>query len=166
MASNSQKVFPFSQYYVQNIESAITFESGANEYAYISVTASSITQSATIPFIGGDGLFAMADDCTITKTYDSTKDQEIFDINGDIAVNSISMKVVVKVDSSDYIYQLIIISNWIFRSGTVTVNKDIALQPGVSVSIAKNATMKLLQEHLLYVLWSGWMEIFIRIWIK
>lgn len=151
MASNSQKVFPFSQYYVQNIESAITFESGANEYAYISVTASSITQSATIPFIGGDGLFAMADDCTITKTYDSTKDQEIFDINGDIAVNSISMKVVVKVDSSDYILPINNNIQLNIQSGTVTVNKDIALQPGVSVSIAKNATMKVASGASLYV---------------
>ena len=32
MAGNKQKVFPFTQYYVQNIEAALTLNAGANEY--------------------------------------------------------------------------------------------------------------------------------------
>lgn len=42
MEGNKEKVFPFSQYYVQNIEAALTIQNGATEYAYLSVTATLI----------------------------------------------------------------------------------------------------------------------------
>lgn len=152
IAGNENKVFPFSQYYVQNIESSITFESGANEYAYISVTASSLTQSATVPFIGNEGLFTMSDDCTVTKTYDAVHDQLVFDVKGDIALNSIAMKVAgVNVNSADYVLPINNNIQLNIESGTMSVNKDIALQPGVSVTIAKDATMKVASGAALYV---------------
>ena len=57
MEGNEQKVFPFSQYYVQNIEAELTIEKGATEYAYLSITAKmlflgKITQSVNISYFG------------------------------------------------------------------------------------------------------------------
>lgn len=69
MANNQQKVFPFTQYYVQNIEAALTLNEGANEYTYISVTASIVgTKSATIPFVGSNGLFKLGTNGQFTKS--------------------------------------------------------------------------------------------------
>jgi hypothetical protein len=68
MANNKQKVFPFTQYYVQNIEAALTLNAGANEYTYISVTARFVgTKSATIPFVGSKGLFKLGADGNLQR---------------------------------------------------------------------------------------------------
>ena len=60
MEGNKQKVFPFSQYYVQNIEAPLTLKSGADEYTYLSLTAKIIgdkttTKATTVHFVGHSG---------------------------------------------------------------------------------------------------------------
>lgn len=156
MLNNTQKVFPFSQYYVQNIEANLTIESGATEYTYITVTASGISRSATIPFVGEKGLFTLADGSTISKVYDHTSDRMKFSVDGDAAVNSIALSVNfiiinINVNSADYVLPINNNIDLNVQSGTLTINEDVALQPGVSVTIAKDATMKVASGASLYV---------------
>ena len=89
MANNKQKVFPFTQYYVQNIEAALTLNAGANEYTYISVTANIVgTKSATIPFVGSNGLFKLGADGQFTKRYIPAQDRMVFTISGEASLNT------------------------------------------------------------------------------
>lgn len=149
----SSKIFPFSQYYVQNIENAITFEAGANEYAYASVTASITgTQSATVPFIGESGLFTLAEGSTITKKYNPQTDRMTFTVNGDAAVNSIAMKVgSMNVNSADFVLPINNNIDLKVDKGTLTANKDIALLPGVTVSVAEDACLQVASGAAVYV---------------
>ncbi len=105
MAGNKEKVFPFTQYYVQNIEAALTLNAGACEYAYISVTASIIgTKSATVPFVGSGALFQLGTDGKFTKKYIPAKDRMVFAISGETSLNRIALSVAgVSVDSKDYV---------------------------------------------------------------
>ena len=152
MEGNSEKVFPFSQYYVQNIEVALTLRNGAEENTYISVTANGITVSATIPFVGDKGLFAPGDNGSLTKKYIPKEDRTVFEISGSAALNSIALKVMyITIDSRDYVLP---ISNNVtinIKNGTTTLTSDVALLPGVVVNIADGAELKVGEEASLYV---------------
>ena len=63
------KVFPFNQYDIQNVESAMTLEQGATETAYAAVYASSRINTSAIPFIGDKGMFKIVSG-SLTKAYD------------------------------------------------------------------------------------------------
>lgn len=153
MANNEQKVFPFTQYYVQNIEAALTLNAGANEYTYISVTASIIgTKSATIPFVGSNGLFKLGADGRFTKKYIPAQDRMVFTISGEASLNSIAMSVAgVSVNSKDYVLPINNNVDIVITSGTTTIEKDAALLPGVTVLIAKDAELKVASGASLYV---------------
>ena len=153
MANNKQKVFPFTQYYVQNIEAALTLNAGANEYTYISVTASFVgTKSATIPFVGSKGLFKLGADGQFTKRYIPAQDRMVFTISGEASLNSIAMSVAgVSVDSKDYVLPINNNVDIVITSGTTTIEKDAALLPGVTVFIAKDAELKVASGASLYV---------------
>lgn len=153
MAEDAQTVFPFSQYYVQNIEAALTIEAGANEYAYISVTATGVgTQNAAIPFVGANGLFRPLENGRFTKKYISAEDRMSFEIEGPAGLNSIALTVMgVSVDSKDYVLPINNNVDMQILSGTTTVSEDAALLPGVTVSIAKGAELKVADSASLYV---------------
>ena len=153
MANNKQKVFPFTQYYVQNIEAALTLNAGANEYTYISVTASFVgTKSATIPFVGSNGLFKLGADGQFTKRYIPAQDRMVFTISGEASLNSIAMSVAgVSVDSKDYVLPINNNVDIVITSGTTTIEKNAALLPGVTVLIAKDAELKVASAASLYV---------------
>ena len=153
MVDNKQKVFPFTQYYVQNIEAALTLNAGANEYTYISVTASIVgTKSATIPFVGSNGLFKLGADGQFTKRYIPAQDRMVFTISGEASLNSIAMSVSgVTVDSKNYVLPINNNVDIVITSGTTTIEKDAALLPGVTVLIAKDAELKVASAASLYV---------------
>lgn len=153
MVNNNQKVFPFTQYYVQNIEAALTLNAGANEYTYISVTASIVgTKSATIPFVGSNGLFKLGADGQFTKRYIPAQDRMVFTISGEASLNSIAMSVSgVTVDSKNYVLPINNNVDIVITSGTTTIEKDAALLPGVTVLIAKDAELKVASAASLYV---------------
>lgn len=153
MANNEQKVFPFTQYYVQNIEAALTLNAGANEYTYFSVTASFVgTKSVTIPFVGSNGLFKLGADGQFTKRYIPAQDRMVFTISGNASLNSIALSVAsVTVDSKDYVLPINNNVDIVITSGTTTIEKDAALLPGVTVLIAKDAELKVASATSLYV---------------
>lgn len=152
MAGNKQGVFPFSQYYVQNIEAALTLNAGASEYAYTSVTASGITKSATIPFVGEKGLFTVGTDGQFTKKYNSGRDRMTFEVSGEAAFNSIALSVMgVTVDSKDYVLPINNNVDIKALSGTTAISKDVALLPGATISIAKDAELEIASGASLYI---------------
>lgn len=156
MERNRQKVFPFTQYYVQNIEAALTLNAGANESTYISVTASFLgvvtTKSVTIPFVGSKGLFKLGADGQFTKRYIPAQDRMVFTISGMASLNSIAMSLAgVSFDSKDYVLPINNNVDIVITSGTTTIEKDAALLPGVTVLIAKDAELKVASAASLYV---------------
>ena len=154
MVGNKQNVFPFTQYYVQNIEAALTLNAGASENTYASVTANGLgTKSAAIPFVGSSGLFKLGTDGQFTKKYIPAQDRMVFTISGDASLNSIALTVTigVSIDSKDYVLPINSNVDIVIVSGTTTINKDAALLPGVTISIAKDAELKVASGASLYV---------------
>lgn len=149
------KTFPFSQYYVQNIEVTLTLKSGAAEYVYITMTAGGQSMGLPVRFIGEGGMFVPGEGGTIVKDYDPSTDRLNVTVNGDAQMAGIALDLsgtkyegavadvlgTSKVDSASFILTLNGNITINIASGTTTVKQDLSLLPGVEINIAKDATL-------------------------
>lgn len=146
------KVFPFSQYDVQNIESALTLEQGASETVYAAVYASDRINPSAIPFIGDTGMFKIVNG-SLTKMYDGSTDRIIYTVNGEAEVNNLNLKLAgSSVSSKNYV--LPITNNMtinLLDNSKLTVNQTASLLPGVVASIGKNAELCISNGNSVYV---------------
>lgn len=157
MLGNKEKVFPLSQYYVQNIEAALTIQAGAAERTYISISVKVLlfdtVQTATIDFIGStNSLFRLGNGGTLTKKYDPKTDRITYTTTGTASLASLALDISsYKMNSKDYV--LPVNSNMTLNilSGSVAVNSDAALLPGAQINIAKDAELNIESGKSLYV---------------
>ena len=144
------KVFPFSQYFVQNIEVPLTLNAGANEQVYTGVYAMRNTYTTAINFIGDTGMFKV-ESGSFTKDYDEKTDRLVFTVNGKAALNKLSLKLAgMKVDSASYVLPITNNITINIQSGNVTINQDAALLAGVEVNIAEGAGLTVADGKNIY----------------
>ena len=145
------KVFPFSQYFVQNIEVPLTLNAGANEKVYSGVYAMSTTYTTAINFIGDNGMFKVTSG-SFTKDYDEKTDRLILTVNGEAALNSLSLKLAgMSVNSESYVLPITNNISINIESGKVTINQDAALLAGVDVNIAEGADLTVSNGKNVYI---------------
>lgn len=144
------KVFPFSQYFVQNIEVPLTLNAGANEQVYSGVYAMKTTYTTAINFIGDTGMFKV-ESGSFTKDYDEKTDRLVFTVNGVAELNTLSLKLaVMKVDSASYVLPITNNITINIQSGNVMINQDAALLAGVEVNIAEGAGLTVADGKNIY----------------
>lgn len=144
------KVFPFSQYFVQNIEVPLTLNAGANEQVYSGVYAMSTTYTTAINFIGDTGMFKV-ESGSFTKDYDEKADRLVFTVNGEAALNTLSLKLAgMSVNSTSYVLPITNNVTINIQSGNVTINQDAALLAGVEVNIAEGAGLTVANGKNIY----------------
>lgn len=148
-------VFPMTQYYVQNIEVATTFEYGAieNVWGSIYLGTNSTVYGTSVQFIGSDknlAMFVPGENGTVTKTYLPAEDRLQIDVEGDGSINPMTLVMEGSPFDSDNplntaTFILPITNNMTIniKSGTTTLNQSLALLPGVKLTIAKDATLSL-----------------------
>jgi len=145
------KVFPFSQYFVQNIEVPLTLNAGANEQVYSGVYAMKTTYTTAINFIGNSGMFKV-ESGSFTKDYDEKTDRLVFTVNGEAALNTLSLKLAsMSVDSASYVLPITNNITINIQSGNVTINQDAALLAGVEVNIAEGAGLTVSSGKNVYI---------------
>lgn len=143
-------VFPFSQYFVQNIEVPLTLNAGANEVVYSGVYAMSTTYTTAINFIGDTGMFKV-ESGSFTKDYDEKTDRLVFTVNGEAALNTLSLKLAgMSVNSASYVLPITNNITINIQSGNVTINQDAALLAGVQVNIAEGAGLTVANGKNIY----------------
>ena len=144
------KVFPFSQYFVQNIEVPLTLNAGANEQVYSGVYAMSTTYTTAINFIGDTGMFKV-ESGSFTKDYDEKADRLVFTVNGEAALNTLSLKLAgMSVNSASYVLPITNNVTINIQSGNVTIDQDAALLAGVEVNIAEGAGLTVANGKNIY----------------
>ena len=150
-SSMGHGVFPFSQYFVQNIEVPLTLNAGANEQVYSGVYASSTTFTTAINFIGDTGMFKV-ESGSFTKDYDEKTDRLVFTVNGEAALNTLSLKLAsMSVNSASYVLPITNNITINIQSGNVTINQDAALLAGVEVNIAEGAGLTVANGKSIYI---------------
>ena len=144
------KVFPFSQYFVQNIEVPLTLNAGANEKVFSGVYAMSTTYTTSINFIGNDGMFKVVSG-SFTKDYDEKTDRLVFTVNGEAALNTLSLKLAsMSVNSASYVLPITNNITINIQSGNVAINQDAALLAGVEINIAEGAGLTVANGKNIY----------------
>lgn len=144
-------VFPFSQYFVQNIEVPLTLNAGANEKVFSGVYAMSTTYTTAISFIGDNGMFKVVSG-SFTKDYDEKTDRLILTVNGEAELNTLALKLAgMSVNSANYVLPITNNISINIQSGKVTINQDTALLAGVEVSIADGADLTVSNGKNVYV---------------
>lgn len=146
------RLFPLSQYTVQNIEVPLTLFKGASETVYAAVYAKNVIYPTPAQFIGNDGMFKLTSG-SLTKTYDVSTDRLIYTINGDAEVNSLSLSLAgTELDSSKYVLPFTNNMTVVLKSGSrLTMNQTAALLPSVSVTIEKNAELVVPNGQSMYI---------------
>lgn len=145
-------VFPFNQYAVQNVEVPLTLHTGATETAYAAIYAGDSVNTASVPFIGSNGLFNLTSG-SLTKAYDGSTDRMIYTIDGEAQLNSLILNLAnLSVNSEDYVLPLTNNMTVNLMSGSkLTVNQTVALLPGVEVTIGRDAELVLSKKKDMYI---------------
>ena len=149
--SMGNNVFPFSQYFIQNIEVPLTIQSGAEENVYTGVFASSKVNNASIKFIGDGGMFKI-NSGSLTKTYDGSTDRVVYTASGDVEMNSLSLNLAgSKVNSAKYVFPIVNNTTLNIVSGKVSVNQTLSLLAGTQVNVANGAELIVSSGKSIYV---------------
>lgn len=146
------KVFPFNQYAVQNVEVPLTLYAGASETVYSGVNAMGGIKPTSIPFIGDKGLFNLTSG-SLTKAYDGAADRIHYTIDGVAELNNLNLTLAgMKVSSADYVLPLTNNMSIDLTTGSkLTINQTAALLPGVEASIASGAELLVSSGKSIYI---------------
>ena len=158
MLGNSDKVFFFNQYFIQNIEAPMTIYQGGSDTTYSALYASGGPTSASVDFIGDNGMFKVVNG-SMTRQYDGATDRMIYTVDGESQLNNLKISALGNsLDSKDYV--LPVTNNMtvdIDANSKLTVNQSAALLPGTKVNIAKTGEMNVASGVDLYVYdGDGW----------
>lgn len=141
------KPFPFSQYYVQNVECKLRIDAGASEKVFGSVYAGSTTMTAELDFIGGDSAMFTVKDGSVVKYYDFDADKLVCRVEGDAEISPISVEFAgVTIDSSDFQLPISNIGVEVTSGSTVNVSQSLQILPDSYVTVDENATMTINSE--------------------
>lgn len=150
MLGKNERVFPFNQYSVQNIECKLVLEYGAVENCTTGFYMQKITWVSTVSFVGTkDSLFAVTSGKLSKQLINN---RLVVNIDGNASLNSISVTVSIKtVNSVDYVLPINHSMDITITSGTVTTNQDLAFLPFTSLTICNGATFSISKGNSVYV---------------
>lgn len=153
-------VFPFNQYFFQNIESKIRFRPGSKEIVNGTVNASSSAYTVSATIIGtSDALFLMDDadvseDTWVQKSYDFSTDYQVYEVNSAAQLSNLivsGLPLIGSVNSANYTLPLTNNMCIHLLSGKLEVVQDVLLQPGVIMEIDKEARCIMKSGKKMYV---------------
>ena len=137
-------VFPMTQYYVQNVEVATTYNYGAT--AYVTTTMFVSSQCVTAPpikFIGAGAMFQPGEGCYIVKMYDPATDTLNLDAYGDCALSTMKVELAGNsVDTTNFVLPITNNINISIHTGTATLLQDIGMLPGSSLTVGPEAVLE------------------------
>ncbi len=137
-------VFPLSQYYVQNIEVATTYEHGATEYIATSIYMSNQCLTAAVKFIGENAMFQTEEGAYLVKDYEPSEDALKVDAYGDCSLSSLSLELGgTAIDSKDFVLPLTNNIQIGIHNGMTTLKQNIMMLPGSSLTVHEDAVLNL-----------------------
>ena len=159
--NSDKRVFPASQYYAQNIEIPITFETGAMNKLSTSVVVSNYQLDVdNAMFIGEGGLFQMTEEAKLTRDYNESTDKIeyylkggkfnfkdlnlSFQYNGDGGFFDALIAGIVanlKIKSTDFYLPVTNNMKLDLESCTFNIASNILLLPGAEINVGETATV-------------------------
>lgn len=152
--NREQKVFPFAQYYVQNIEATLEIEYGAKETAVCRLHSTSYTKAdVSLNFITKDsgGLFNLQSGSSFVKKYDSATERVTYEVIGDAKLSSITIDAGETVKSQNFNLPIMQNTTINVKRGTTTLDQSLCLIPGSQVIVDEGATVNIASGRSLFV---------------
>lgn len=152
--NRAEKVFPFTQYYVQNIEATLEIEYGAKETAVCRLHSTSYTPAdVSLNFITRDsgGLFNLQPGSSFVKKYDSATERVTYEVIGDATLSSITINAGATVKSQNFNLPIMQNTTINVKSGTTTIDQSLCLIPGSQVIVDEGATINIASGKSLFV---------------
>lgn len=163
--NNSHKFFPFNRYFIQNNEAPTTYYYGSELITamYIYYKGSNAYHGDnSIKLVGTSGalfLVTGSDESSwVRKSYDATKDYQVWEVNSSAALGSISLTLSnipvfgsISVNSTSYYLPITYNMKIHIKSGTFAITQTSELLPGASIEIDKTATLQINSSQNLYV---------------
>ena len=153
--NGDKKVFPFTQYYVQNIEATLEIEYGAKETAVCRLHSSRLSKAdVSLNFITQDsgGLFNLQRGSSFVKKYDSATERVTYEVIGDANLSSIEIDAgTTTVKSQNFNLPIMQNTTINVKRGTTTIDQSLCLIPGSQVIVDKGATVKIANGKSIYV---------------
>lgn len=162
---SDEKVFPFNNFYIKNIETAVTYQAGASLYGCIGVEVGGTNEvtTTTIYIIGNSGsaMFNLTSG-TLTKTYDRANDMILFVVDEGSAASTgqCSFSMVynapifgeqnIKLETKNYEVPLCA-GYGIQVNGNFTFNDKFKLLPGTSLTVSKTGNLTIASGATLVV---------------
>ena len=144
-------VFPFNQYFIQNIECFLHMHYGATEKTSVSITMRFVGETKScFTFIGSDGMFVLGPDSEVIKKYDPKTDRLSMKVVGSGTLSHIVVKINVTVDSAEYVLPIANNMDIIVQGGTVGVEQDLAFLPTSTMKVEEGATLNVGSAHSLF----------------
>lgn len=152
--NREQRVFPFAQYYVQNIEATLEIEYGAKETAVCRLHSTSYTKAdVSLNFITKDsgGLFNLQSGSSFVKKYDSATERVTYEVIGDAKLSSITIDAGDTVKSQNFNLPIMQNTTINVKRGTTTLDQSLCLIPGSQVIVDEGATVNIASGRSLFV---------------
>ena len=165
IAQSKPAVFPFSQYYIQSIETKLILKSGALEYVSTGVTASSASLPINVSFVTPSsyeyGMFKLGTAAQLIKYYDIEKDRNIYQLQNDGTAAAataalgnliINIKTYGEIDTKDYVMPMTNNMDIFVESGcNLTASSDVAFLAGSTFTVEKGAVVETINSSSVYL---------------
>lgn len=162
MVNNRYKVFPFTHFFYQNIESPVVYHAGSKAFGSTMISVSSYTSvHDNIRLLGDqDALFTFPDndpDATIRKEYDPETDRIIWTTDGNISLDQLGLYLNFGIEgkyslvSSQYVLPLGTNMTIRAHTGTLEIKHDVMMPPGTQVTIGPEAGIHIPEDVSLYL---------------
>jgi len=148
--ANSKHVMPFNSYFINTIEARTTYEAGARLDGHMAIQYDELTQ-ASFPVIGGSDAIMAVNKGSVTKYYDSAKNQITFRVNEDseVATGSFTAKIDFKFAGISYPAELVSSQYYLPMScgyqiviaGDMTLQHNYKMLPGSSIDVLEGGTL-------------------------
>lgn len=180
---SKKKIFPVTQYFIQNIESPVKYHPGAVLSTSAAVSEGlmnmSVSMAATdIAIVGVSGqdqaIFLMdqmadADNTWVRKWYDTENDIQVYDVNSAAHIGSMVLDmgdinlpgfgtVPIRLNSAKF--DLPLTSNFKIHllSGTMDFKQNTSLLPGAEVEVDKEATVSVAMNNAEKTAYQAWVD--------
>lgn len=153
----AKKAFPTTQYYIQNIESAVTYYTGAQliTKACIFVPTLELQVAADdIIIIGIEGIGSpmfymqpLSDANTwVRKSYDAVNDRQVYMLNSSASLGSMHIDIraaefSADMNSKDFVLPITNNMDIILNDGTMNITQSTVLLPGATIQNSKTSTV-------------------------
>ncbi len=149
LIGNSQKVFPVTHYFYQNIECPITYRPGAKAIGstHINVSILGVQGQDNIALVGTSGSMFIMDnkdakeDTWVIKDYDETTDQCVWTVNSGASIGNLTVKVSsYNLASANYDLPITTNMSIVINYGTVSIGQNAVFLPGSKLIVNKEGT--------------------------